>query len=33
LSEFEYVMKNKKDVFNFEDAVLDDVKNFLKMFN
>jgi len=33
ISEFEYVMKNKKDVFNFEDTVLDDVKNFLKMFN
>ncbi len=33
LSEFEYVMKNKKDVFNFEDTVLDDVKNFLKLFN
>ena len=33
MQNFDYVLENKKSIFNFDDALLDDIKSFLKLFN
>jgi hypothetical protein len=33
MSGFDYVMKNKQHIWNFEHTALDELKEFLKLFN